>query len=160
MRAGSTAPAGNTRICDAPCARFHSAVALAPEPSLRYLDGLAARLREAGLSVEVSVEGEPIELLPGVDLSAYRIVQEALTNVLKHGANATARVVVRYLPSDLELEVADNGPNSGRIDTDGYGLVGMRERVAVYGGSIATEPRAGGGFVVRAHLPLDEGPAT
>ena len=129
-------------------------MALAPEPSLRYLDVLAAQLREAGLSVEVSVEGEPIELLPGVDLSAYRIVQEALTNVLKHGGNATARVVVRYHPSDLELEIADNGPNSGPIDKDGHGLVGMRERVALYGGKIDAGPRDGG-FAVTVRLPLD-----
>jgi signal transduction histidine kinase len=129
-------------------------IALAPEPSLRYLDVLAARLREAGLSVGVAVEGEPIELLPGVDLSAYRIVQEALTNVLKHGGNATARVVVRYLPGDLELEIADNSPNSGPIDTDGHGLVGMRERVLLYGGKIDAGPRDGG-FAVTVRLPID-----
>jgi signal transduction histidine kinase len=129
-------------------------IALAPEPSLRYLDVLTAQLREAGLVVEVSVEGEPIELLPGVDLCAYRIIQEALTNVLKHGGTATARVVVRYHPGELELEIADNGLGSGAIDKDGHGLVGMRERVALYGGKIDAGPRHGG-FAVTVRLPLE-----
>jgi signal transduction histidine kinase len=130
-------------------------IALAPQPSLRYLDALAAQVREAGLPVDLSVEGEPTELPPGVDLSAYRIVQEALTNALKHAGPATARVVVRYREDDLELEIADTGPGAGASDEDGHGLAGMRERVSLYGGKIEAGPRDGGGFAVRARLPLD-----
>jgi signal transduction histidine kinase len=130
-------------------------IALAPQPSLRYLDTLTAQVREAGLPVELSVEGEPIELSPGVDLSAYRIVQEALTNALKHAGPATARVVVRYRENDLELEIADTGLGAGAGDGGGHGLAGMRERVSLYGGKIEAGPRDGGGFAVRARLPLD-----
>lgn len=129
-------------------------IALAPQPSLRYLDTLAAQVREAGLPVELSVEGEPIELSPGVDLSAYRIVQEALTNALKHAGPATARVVIRYRKNDVELEIADTGLGLGASDGDGHGLVGMRERVTLYGGKIETGPRDDGGFAVRARLPF------
>jgi signal transduction histidine kinase len=130
-------------------------IALAPQPSLRHLDALAAQVRQAGLPVELSVEGEPTELPPGVDLSAYRIVQEALTNALKHAGPATARVIVRYGKDDLELEIADTGADVGAGDGEGHGLVGMRERVSLYGGKIAAGPRDGGGFAVRARLPLD-----
>jgi signal transduction histidine kinase len=132
-------------------------IVLAPQPSLRYVDALAAQVREAGLPVDFSVEGEPTELPPGVDLSAYRIVQEALTNALKHAGPATARVVVRYRENDLELEIADTGLGAGASDEDGHGLAGMRERVSLYGGKIETGPRDGGGFAVRARLPLDSG---
>jgi signal transduction histidine kinase len=130
-------------------------IALAPQPSLRYLDALAAQVREAGLPVDLSVEGEPTELPPGVDLSAYRIVQEALTNALKHAGPATARVVVRYRENDLELEIADTGAGASASDGEGHGLAGMRERVSLYGGKIEAGPRDGGGFAVRARLPLD-----
>jgi signal transduction histidine kinase len=130
-------------------------IALAPQPSLRHLDTLAAQVREAGLPVDLSVEGEPIELPPGVDLSAYRIVQEALTNALRHAGPATARVVVRYRENDLELEIADTGLGSGASDGDGHGLAGMRERVSLYGGKIEAGPGDEGGFAVRARLPLD-----
>ncbi|MGH3012709.1 MAG: sensor histidine kinase [Gaiellaceae bacterium] len=132
-------------------------ISLAPQPSLRYLDALAAQVREAGLPVYLSVEGEPTELPPGVDLSAYRIVQEALTNALKHAGPATARVVVRYRENDLELEIADTGAGASASDGEGHGLAGMRERVSFYGGKIETGPRNGGGFAVRARLPLDSG---
>jgi signal transduction histidine kinase len=132
-------------------------IALAPQPSLRYLDALAAQVREAGLPVDLSVEGKATELPPGVDLSAYRIVQEALTNALKHAGPATARVVVRYRENDLELEIADTGAGAGASDGQGHGLAGMRERVSLYGGKIETGPRDGGGFAVRARLPLDSG---
>jgi signal transduction histidine kinase len=130
-------------------------IALAPRPSLRNLAALAAQVEEAGLPVDLSVEGEPIELPPGVDLSAYRIVQEALTNALKHAGPATARVVVRYRKNDLELEIADTGPGADATDGEGHGLLGMRERVSLYGGKIEAGPRDGGGFAVRARLPLD-----
>lgn len=130
-------------------------IALAPQPSLRNLDALAAQVREAGLPVAVSIEGEPVELPPGVDLSAYRIVQEALTNALKHAGPAMARVIIRYGKDDLELEVADTGRGGTPAMEKGHGLVGMRERVSVYGGKIEVGPRNGGGFALRACLPLD-----
>ena len=130
-------------------------IALAPQPSLRYLDNLAEQVREAGLPVDVSIEGKPNELSPGVDLSAYRIVQEALTNALKHAGPATARVVVRYRENDLELEIADTGLGAGASNEGGHGLAGMRERVSLYGGKIEAGPRHGGGFAVKARLPLD-----
>ena len=134
-------------------------IALAPQPSLRYLDALTAQVREAGLPVDLSVEGEPTELPPGVDLSAYRIIQEALTNALKHASPATARVVVRYRENGLELEIADTGAGASASDGEGHGLAGMRERVSLYGGKIETGPRDGGGFAVKARLPLDSGRA-
>ena len=130
-------------------------IALAPQPSLRFLDTLAGQVREAGLPVELSIEGEPVELPPGVDLSAYRIVQEALTNALKHAGPATARVVVRYGDHDLDLEIADTGVGADLNNGGGHGLAGMRERVSLYGGKIEAGPRDGGGFAVRARLPLD-----
>jgi signal transduction histidine kinase len=107
-----------------------------------------------GLPVEVVREGEPAELPPGVDLSAYRIVQEALTNVLKHAGPARARVILRYLPGELEVEVLDDGDASGPGGGSGHGLDGIRERVDVYGGQLHAAARPDGGFVVRARLPL------
>ena len=130
-------------------------LALAPQPSLRHLDALAAQVRDAGLPVDLTVEGEAVQLPPGVDLSAYRIVQEALTNALRHAGPATARVVVCYREHDLELEIADTGRGTGVSNGVGEGLVGMRERVSLYGGKIEAGPRDGGGFAVRARLPLD-----
>jgi signal transduction histidine kinase len=134
--------------------RDEEEIALAPQPNLRHLEALAAQVREAGLDVELSVEGEPVELPPGVDLSAYRIVQEALTNVLKHAGPATARVVIRYGDDDLELEIADTGVGKSAGEAEGHGLVGMRERVSLYGGKVEAGPRDVGGFTVRARLPL------
>jgi signal transduction histidine kinase len=129
-----------------------------PQPTLGELDELVAQVREAGLSVELQVEGEPAALPPGVAVSAYRIVQEALTNVLKHAGPAQARVVVRYAGRELELEIADDGRGSAAVDGAGHGLVGMRERVALYGGDFDAGASNGGGFVVRARLPLDTTP--
>jgi signal transduction histidine kinase len=127
---------------------------LAPQPSLRHLDGLVAQVRDAGLPVELDVQGDPSALPPGVDLSAYRIVQEGLTNALKHAGWARARVVVRYTPGGVELEIADDGAGKGDGGGVGHGLAGMRERVAMYGGQLESGPGADGGFVVRARLPL------
>jgi signal transduction histidine kinase len=135
--------------------RTHDEVtALAPQPSLRSVEALVSQVRDAGIPVEVTIEGEPIELPPGIDLSAYRIVQEALTNTLKHAGSATARVTIRYRTEDLELEVADTGRSVGAGGVEGHGLIGMRERVALYGGSIEAGARDGGGFAVTARLPL------
>jgi signal transduction histidine kinase len=128
--------------------------AFAPQPTLAAVESLAAKVREAGLPVEVSIEGNARELPQGVDLSAYRIVQEALTNALKHAGPAQAYVCVRYYDDRVEVEVADDGRGSIGDGSNGHGLVGMRERVAVYGGALESGPRAEGGFSVRASLPL------
>ena len=112
-------------------------------------------MREAGLRVELHVEGEPEPLPPGVDLSAYRIVQEALTNTLKHAGPARARVTVRYRTDEVELEVTDDGAGTGKGRGSGQGLIGMRERVAIYGGVFESGRQNGGGYLVRARLPLD-----
>lgn len=126
---------------------------LAPQPGMGTLDSLLDQVREAGLPVELTTEGEPIELPPGVDLSAYRIIQEALTNTLRHAGPAHAWVVVRYGGGTVELEIANDGRNDLN-NVDGHGLVGMKERVAVYGGELESGPRPGGGFAVRARLPI------
>jgi signal transduction histidine kinase len=128
-------------------------LALAPRPSLAYLDVLAERVREAGLPVDLHVEGEAKPLPPGVDLSAYRIVQEALTNVLKHAGPASAQVVVRYRPDDVELEISDDGRGPGDGREGGHGLVGMRERAALVGGNVESGTNGGRGFIIRARLP-------
>ena len=114
-------------------------------------------MRASGLPVEAVVEGTPRPLPPGVDLSAYRIVQEALTNALRHAGGASARVLVRYEPDALELEIADDGPGppEGSEAPGGHGLIGMRERVQLFGGELEAGPRPGGGFLVRARLPSE-----
>jgi signal transduction histidine kinase len=127
---------------------------LAPQPSVTQLGTLVELVRAAGLPVQLTVEGEPRDLPPGVDLSAYRIVQEALTNALKHAGPARARVVLRYRADDLELEISDDGPGTGDDSSSGYGLVGMRERVSVYGGELQAGRRPEGGYALRVRLPL------
>ncbi len=128
--------------------------ALAPQPGLRQLDALVAQVSQAGLPVELRVDGQPRELPPGIDLSAYRVVQEALTNALKYAGQASAQVVVRYRPDELEVEVVDTGAGAEAADQGGHGLAGMTERVSLYGGEIEAGAREGGGFAVRARLPL------
>ena len=128
--------------------------ALNPQPGLEQLSTLVEQFRESGLPVEVSIEGEARPLPPGVDLSAYRIVQEALTNTLKHAGPARARVVVRYRGDEIELEIIDDGARTGKGGDSGHGLIGMRERAALYGGVFASGKRGGGGYFVRARLPL------
>jgi signal transduction histidine kinase len=138
--------------------RSDDELALAPQPSLRYLDDLVSQVRDAGLPVDLRIEGEPRAVAPGVDLSAYRIIQEALTNALKHAGPARARVTVRYGDNELDIEIADDG--SGAVTpapAGGHGLVGMRERVALFGGDMAAGRRLSGGYVVRAKLPLASG---
>lgn len=129
-RTGSQALAEMRRLLS--ILRAGEAATLAPQPSLAQLEALAGEVRGAGLPVEVKVEGEPRELSPGVDASAFRIAQEALTNVLKHAGRARAVVTVRYGSESLELEVADDGVGSTN-GGGGHGLVGMRERAAVFG---------------------------
>jgi signal transduction histidine kinase len=135
--------------------RPEEAPALAPQPSLQHLDRLVQQASDAGLPVDVQIEGQHTELPAGVDLTAYRLVQEALTNAVKH-ANATrAEVVVRYGADAVELLVTDNGTgvSDGKAESGGHGLVGMRERVAVYGGELAAGPMDGGGYRLHARLP-------
>jgi signal transduction histidine kinase len=132
---------------------------LAPVPGLGDLDGLLAEVAKAGLAVRLRVEGTPAPLPAGVDLSAYRIVQEALTNVVKHAGPARAQVVVGYRDQDVRVEVTDDGrgvtaPTSNGRARVGHGLIGMRERVQVFGGDLEVGPRPGGGFRVAARLPL------
>jgi signal transduction histidine kinase len=132
---------------------------LAPVPGLGDLDGLLAEVAKAGLTVRLQVEGTPTPLPAGVDLSAYRIVQEALTNVVKHAGPARAQVVVGYRDQDVRVEVTDDGRGTvtsvsdGRAGT-GHGLIGMRERVQVFGGDLEVGPCPDGGFRVAARLPL------
>ena len=129
---------------------------LEPQPSVEHIDVLVEQIERAGLPVKLEVDGERAALPAGVDLCAYRIVQEGLTNALKHAGPARAEVVLRYAPRALDVEVRDDGRGAAQANGDGagHGLIGMRERVALYGGSLQTGPRAGGGFEIRAHLPL------
>lgn len=125
-----------------------------PQPSLARLDVLVENARSSGLSVDVSIDGEPVALPSSIDLSAYRIVQEALTNVLKHARATEAHVGVVYLPGRLALEVVDNGAGQSKNGGRGHGLVGMKERVELFSGTLAFGPRPEGGFGLRAELPL------
>lgn len=137
--------------------------ALAPQPGLAGLDALIEQVRAAGLPVELRIEGEPRPLPPGIDLSAYRIIQEGLTNTLKHAGPARAEVVVRYGPREVELAVRDDGRGfDPRSNGAGHGLVGMRERVALYGGRLSAGPRPAPerGFAMTAALPIDAEPGT
>ena len=130
---------------------------LTPTPSLDDFSRLVQQCEEAGLPVDLVVEGEARRLPASLELSAYRIVQESLTNSLKHAGPAKATVRLRYRDSALDVEVADNGRGAAAqmsADGSGQGLVGMRERVEAFGGSLRTGPRPGGGFEVRAHLPV------
>ena len=130
-------------------------LALSPQPGLADLEQLVSNVREAGLPVDVRLEGTPAPLPPPLDLSAFRIVQEALTNALKHAGDARAEVTIRYQGAAVELEVQDNGTGGSNGGGSGHGLIGMRERVAMFGAQLEAGYREGGGFTVRARLPLD-----
>jgi signal transduction histidine kinase len=134
-------------------------LALAPQPSVDELGWLVERAREAGLDVDLAIEGEKRRLESGVDLSAFRIVQEALRNTLKHAGPARAKVTIRYGEHDVEVDVSDNGrgvaAQTANGAATGQGLVGMRERVAMLGGEIEAGYRKDGGFGVHAKLPLE-----
>jgi signal transduction histidine kinase len=134
--------------------RPEEAPALAPQPSLEHLDKLIEQARESGLPVTLKVEGDAVQLPAGVDLTAYRLVQEGLTNALKHARAQNAEVLVRYSNGFVELTVTDDGSGDGGGDSGGHGLVGMRERVSVYGGDLQAGPRPEGGFRLRATLPV------
>ncbi|HWN00738.1 MAG TPA: histidine kinase, partial [Streptosporangiaceae bacterium] len=131
---------------------------LVPQPGAGQVPSLVERVRAAGLNVELSVTGAR-DLPPGVDLAAYRVVQEALTNVIKHAGAACAAVALEYRPDDLLITVTNDGrPGPGSPGSGGRGLIGLRERIGLYGGELDAGPRPGGGWRVRATIPL-EGPA-
>jgi signal transduction histidine kinase len=134
--------------------RPEEAPALAPQPSLEHLDKLVDHARESGLPVQLKVEGDAVQLPAGVDLTAYRLVQEGLTNALKHARAKNAEVLVRYSNGFVELSVTDDGTGDGGGDSGGHGLVGMRERISVYGGNLEAGPRPEGGYRLRATLPV------
>ena len=132
------------------------AATLQPQPGLEQLTALVERVRRAGQPVELRIEGEPSELPAAIELSAYRIVQEGLTNVLKHAGEASAEVVVSYGPDRLDLQIRDDGSGANG-KPPGSGLAGLRERVAIYGGQIDALSPEGGGFVLSASLPTSIG---
>ena len=128
---------------------------LSPQPGLDSLDALVERVGRAGLPVRLQVEGDAVQLPRAVDLSAYRIVQEGLTNSLKHANASRADVTVRYAPDAVQLEIRDDGVGAGTTDGLGHGLVGIRERVKIYGGEMNAGTAPEGGFVLRARLPVE-----
>jgi signal transduction histidine kinase len=154
-RAGRTALTEMRRLLAA-MRRDGEDVEFTPQPGLDGLDELLDEVGRAGLPVELHVDGEPVPLPRGVDLSAYRIVQEGLTNALKHAHASTADVIVRYRPEEVEIEVRDNGLGSATTDGLGHGLVGVHERVKIYGGEMTAGTATGGGFVLSTRLPLND----
>jgi signal transduction histidine kinase len=129
---------------------------LRPQPGLAALPALVAQARDAGLDVTLAVD-PGVVLPPGLDIAAYRIVQEALTNVAKHASGAAATVRVRQVGDTLDLEIVDNGstrPEAVLLPSGGHGLVGLRERVALYGGTFEAVPRPAGGFRVHVRVPV------
>ncbi len=154
-RAGRTALAEMRRLLAA-MRREGDEAELSPQPGLDGLDSLLDEVGRAGLPVELHVDGTPFALPRGIDLSAYRIVQEGLTNALKHAHASDADVTVRYRPDELEIEVRDNGQGSATNGGLGHGLIGIRERVMIYGGRMTAGTSVDGGFVLSTRLPLAE----
>lgn len=128
---------------------------LAPQPGLDQLETLVGRVRDTGLPVDLTVTGAPRPLPPGLELAAYRVVQEALTNTVKHASGATAAVTVEYGPQRLRVEVTDTGGHPGTGTGSGRGLIGLRERLAVHDGTLTTGDRLTGGYRVEALIPLE-----
>ena len=128
---------------------------LAPQPGVDALPSLVEEARETGLATTLHVEGEPRPLSPGLDLTAYRIVQESLTNARRHAEATGATVLLRYGDAEIDVEVRDDGVGASGNGSGGHGLAGMRERVSLYGGELVTESAEGGGFRVRARLPVE-----
>jgi signal transduction histidine kinase len=152
-RAGRTALAEMRQLLAA-MRRDGDEAELVPQPGLDGLDVLLKEIERAGLPVELHLAGDAVPLPRGIDLSAYRIIQEGLTNALKHAHAPDADVTVRYRPDGLEIEVRDNGQGGSANDGLGHGLVGIRERVKIYGGEMMAGSENGGGFVLKARLPL------
>jgi signal transduction histidine kinase len=156
-RTGRTALAEMRRLLGA-MRRDGDDVDLAPQPGLGSLDALVEAFGRAGLPVRLQVDGESVPLPSALDLSAYRIIQEGLTNALKHAAQAShADVRIRYAPGELRIDVRDDGVGSAADDGLGHGLVGVRERVKLYGGEMTAGPVNGGGFALVTRLPLEAG---
>ena len=132
---------------------------LAPQPGIGGLGTLLDRVREAGLPAALEVQGEPRSVPPSLDVAVYRIVQEALTNALRYARRAATLVRLTWEPAQLRLEILDDGPGTDAIAPSGRGLVGMRERASLAGGRLEAGPRIGGGYAVRAWLPLEPEPA-
>jgi signal transduction histidine kinase len=153
-QAGRTALAEMRRLLGA-MRRDGDGVELGPQPGLDALESLVEHVIRAGLPVRVHVDGEPFPLPRAIDLSAYRIVQEGLTNALRHAHASHADVTVRYRPDELELEIADDGMGPAPTNGHGHGLVGIRERVNIYGGEMSVRAAPAGGFVLSARLPVD-----
>jgi signal transduction histidine kinase len=154
-RAGRTALAEMRRLLAA-MRREGDEAELVPQPGLDGLDSLLDEVGRAGLPVRLHVDGKPFPLPRGIDLSAYRIVQEGLTNALKHAHASDADVTVRYRPDELGIEVRDNGHGGATSDGLGHGLIGVRERVKIYGGEMTAGTATDGGFVLSTQLPLGE----
>ncbi len=132
---------------------------LAPQPGIGELDALAASVRAAGLAVNLVISGDHTAVPAAVDVSVYRIVQEALTNILKHAGPARAHVTIGCADGAVAIEITDDGTRKpgNQTPAGGHGLAGMRERAAIFGGELCAGPRPGGGFAVRARLPLGDG---
>ena len=152
-RAGRTALTDMRRLLGA-MRRDGDDLELTPQPGLDGLDSLLEEIGRAGLPVELHVAGERVPLPRGIDLSAYRIVQEGLTNALKHARASNADVTLRYAPDELQIEVRDDGAGGAKSDGPGYGLVGVRERVKIYGGEMSVGAATGGGFILSTRLPI------
>jgi signal transduction histidine kinase len=155
-QAGRTALAEMRRLLGA-MRRDGDQIDLAPQPGLDRVESLLDEVRRAGLPVELHIEGEPCRLPPAIDLSAYRIVQEGLTNALKHARAGHADVTLRYAPDEVQIVVRDDGRAVSPSSNSGYGLAGMQERVKIYGGEMSAGSENGGGFVLRTRLPLTGG---
>jgi len=132
------------------------AAELTPQPGLESLKSLAEEIGRAGLPVRLHVDGQPSLLPRAIDLSAYRIAQEGLTNALKHARASQAEVTVDYTPGQLTIEVRDDGVGTGSSDGLGHGILGIRERVKIYGGEMTAGPAPSGGFLLSARLPIRE----
>jgi signal transduction histidine kinase len=152
-QAGRTALAEMRRLLGA-MRRADEDLELVPQPGLDGLDSLAQQVGRAGLPVRVRVDGDPFPIPRAIDLSAYRIVQEGLTNALKHAHASGAEVAVHYGSGELRIEVRDDGEGGSASDGLGHGLIGVRERVKIYGGEMTAGPAPEGGFVLSARLPL------
>ena len=127
-----------------------------PQPDIRQLDALVGRMRNAGLPVDLVVEGNARPLPPGIELAAFRVIQEGLTNALKHARPARVEVHLRYRPTALDVNVTNDGVEAGADGNgDGHGLVGMNERLTLYGGALVAGERPGGVFSIDAHIPLE-----
>ena len=161
MRSGASSGPGGPRsqrcaVSSLPCAATGTKPSCCLSPASTASTSLLGEIGRAGLPVELHVDGKPFPLPRGVDLSAYRIVQEGLTNALKHAHASDADVTVRYRPDELEIEVRDNGEGSSKSDGLGHGLVGVRERVKIYGGEMTASTAPEGGFVLSTRLPIHE----